>query len=360
MEYLRLFKDLNRLGRQDGYAVGTESQIFDLYDDLIGINSDRDRKTYVIAHCHDEVIMSNGLRKNLLTLERDLTVNPNVHLILISCYDITDQLPKLPNLLFIPFIEYHAIYWPLYSDIEPADASKIDYRFLSLNKRADVYRQLLYYKFHKERWLDTNIFSYGCEDKWKGNMLDKASYDEMHAIARSFPSMQHLCTDVPRNGILVKGDVLLEQYSNGMFSKDPTWLIEKAWYDSTFCSVVIETNAGDVQINLSEKTFRCIAMQHPMVLFASPGTKKFLDRLGLDVGIDMQAWDHPGNNRLGDFMHVLDEINSYSIPVLTSTRYALKERLESSRKAYSEMHSKMLLKQDEMFELINDQLLRWR
>lgn len=358
MLYLDLFKKLGRM-RGPNITIGTETKIFESYDRLIGTLAPRDRKTVVVAHCHDEVIMSHGLRDNLANLDRDLERNPNVHVILISCYDIEQHLPRRPNFLFIPFWEYHGIYWHLYANTEPADPSKISKRFLSLNKRADVHRQLLYYKFYQMDLLDDNVFSYLCEDYVNGSLLDPKSYVCMHGMIKSFPGMERLTIDPPSQGKMLADDLLLQQYQSGNHAVDPTWVAHKQWYDQTFCSIVIETDAGDDHVNLSEKTFRCIAMQHPIMLFAAEGTNQFLGKLGIDITFDELGWDDMGELRLKNMFDKIEQLARIDMSMLRRMRYSMQEKLEQARKSYSILHGRIVTMEAAILQQVTAKINSW-
>ena len=304
--------------------------------------------------------MSHGLRNNLTNLGKDLMSNSNVHVILISSYDIQQHLPNLPNFLFIPFYEYHGIYWHLYENTEPADPTKISKRFLSLNKRADIYRQLLYYKFHHMGWIGDNIFSYVCEDQWQGTVLDPVQYRYLHSIAKTFADMQDIIATAPDRGMIIDHDPLLRRYQSNFNGADPTWLAEKSWYDQTFCSIVIETDAGDDQINLSEKAFRCIALQHPMMLFAAPGTTKFLGQIGLDVLFEPLGWHDEGSARLRNFFDKIESLAKLDMPELVSMRHGMQERLEHMRRAYSVLHGRMAGMEAMILDQITAKIESWQ
>lgn len=352
MRRLDLFKKLDNLRLNPNVFVGTETQIFADYD-IIWAGG----KKLIIAHCDDEVILSKGLRENLSTLSLDLMSNPDTFMIYISNLDIEEHLPKIQNFLYIPFIEYHGKYWNLYKDYEPSEPSKVSKRFLSLNKRGDIYRQMLYHKFHDRDWIKDNIFSYLCEDQIDGKKFDRNTFDALQASIELLTHVEN--KSAPCCGVQIDDDKLYDSYSAGWKKVDPTWLIEKDWYDQTFCSVVIETDAGDQFPNLSEKTFRSIAMQHPLILFSAPGTINLLSKMGIDLDPKMMEWENNKQTRINHFFNALEQINSKSIDELIQDRMAMLPQLKVLRREYSILHGKIEQKEIDIYDQITAKMREW-
>lgn len=352
MRRLNLFKKLDHLRLRSNVHVGTETQIFS--DSNLLWSSG---KKLIIAHCDDEVIVSRELKDQLPTLAMNLDSNPDTHIIYISNLDIGSNLPKCQNFLFIPFIEYHGIYWELYKDHEPADHNKVTKRFLSLNKRADIFRQLLYYKFYHRGWIADNIFSYLCEDRLDGKRFDQDSFVYIQSLIAALDNIEH--DSGPCCGIQIEKDELYDRYARGWRKVDPTWLVEKDWYDQTFCSVVIETDAGDAFPNLSEKTFRSIAMEHPLILFSAPGTVSLLSKMGLDIGPLVMGWESNKPNRINHFFNALETINGKSMDELRQERVAMLPQLKVLRREYSKLHGQIEGKEIEIYDQIQSKMIEW-
>lgn len=345
VKHLLIFRQLDLLSNPQ-ILVGTESDIFDSYDEWAYSTN----KKLIIAYCHDEVIMSYGLRKQITNLEKDLANNPNIHLIYISMYKYPLPL-NLQNFHFIYFPEWHGIYWDYYKDVEPANTNKIEMKFLSLNKRADVYRQLLYYKFKYENWIDHNIFSYLCEDSLFENLNSCTSFENVDKIIKyRFPNI-NLPTPNEKS-VSIKNDYLLDQYKALLGTGDPTWSINKEWFDKTYCSIVIETDADDNYPNLSEKTFRAIVMQHPLLLFGSEHIKTTLKSLNLDIEIE---WDE-GPNRFNNFLSEIDNIGNTDIDILRKNRIKMMDKLIHLRTEYSKLHGKIEIKEKEILSYVLNQI----
>lgn len=52
------------------------------------------------------------------------------------------------------------------------------------------------------------------------------------------------------------------------------------WYNSTCFSMVAESNVRTDVVDISEKTFKCFAHQHPFMIFGCPGTLDHVKNLG--------------------------------------------------------------------------------
>lgn len=361
--FLPLFKNLHNLTKNTNIKVGTESDIFNNYDLFIKTKPANNEKNLIIAHCFNEVIVSNSLIDRMHDLEKDLENNPNIFLILISCYDIAQSLPKKNNFLFLYFPEYHGIYWNLYKDIEPSSVHTINKKFLSLNKRADIYRQLLYYKFYSAGWLNDSIFSYLGENYLNGNLNDREYFNEIHSMIKTRNEFEVYSKSFPNNFAKIDNDYLLDKYTNKIIESnstvDATWLVNKNWYDLTFCSVIIETDADNLFPNFSEKTFRAISMQHPMYLFSSLPTVQSLKDLGLDLGNEIHKWHTDKPDRFNCLIESLENVVNTSIDDLKLQRIKLQEQLEYLRKQYSNLHGRIEKKEKIIFEKVLAQLQEW-
>lgn len=74
-------------------------------------------------------------------------------------------------------------------------------------------------------------------------------------------------------GIFLPGDII----ENGdVFQRH----FNPDWYNSTCFSMVAESNIRTDIVDISEKTFKCFAHQHPFMVFGCPGTLNHVKNLG--------------------------------------------------------------------------------
>lgn len=357
MKRLKLFDLLDTLSNDSTIHSGTESEIFENLENIIARSDGK--KTLLIAHCHDEVIMSYGLRRHINNLKNILAQNPTIHIILITMYPYKD-LPSIDNFMHIYMPEWQGIYWDLYSGLEPTDGLCINKKFLSLNKRADPYRQALYYLFYSHDWLNNNIFSYLCENAISDNIADDVSWLKMHSIALNLLKGQDI--KIPSDIChYVKDDNLLQIYRNKVKVQgiDPTWLIERSWYVDTFCSLIIETDSDDLFPNLSEKTFRSICMQHPISLFCSIPSLSYINSLGFEQDGFSYISDFNECDRFSAYIRHIADIAKATLADLTELRIHMQERLVWNRSVYSKLHGKLKTRETEILEAVKAQILKW-
>lgn len=59
--------------------------------------------------------------------------------------------------------------------------------------------------------------------------------------------------------------------------------VNPAWYDDTFCSVVVETHTNTDKVYVTEKSFKPVAFYHPFMVLAAPGHLTKLKKQGFET-----------------------------------------------------------------------------
>lgn len=313
----------------------------------------------IISHCCDIAIVNENYHEIMNQISQDLDTYDNFRFIFITslpyCLPYTDSysLPKHQRFKWIYFPEYNGIYWNLYSDIEPLYPRPVKKHFLSLNKRADLYRQILYYTFSANNWLEKSYFTYLGEDKFKGTLFSKDAVSNIDQIIER-DKYKHLLTHTHQQFLNLPNDKLLSDYNNGfniITEPDPTWSVDRGMYNESFCSIVIETDPSSQFINISEKTFRTISIKHPLILFAVPSTYKWLVELGIDYDIffpDCMSWDNGTTpfNRLDNLIDFISKFEQTTLKELEFLTYELDEKLEHIRLQYKHLYNSINQAQD--------------
>lgn len=294
--------------------------------------------TTLISHCMDQVSGFQHYDKikllNQLAKERK-----HLTFVIIS----VNQLDLCEEVVYYYFPEYHAIYWPLYESKTPIH-SKITHTFLSLNKRGDPWRQLLYKKFWKDGLLDKSYFSYLCEDANYGTLFDLATWDanikwaDTDFIPRFMPELEG---PWPSEFRILDNDTLLDTYMSEKFDLDPTWSIDEHLTNTSYCSIVIETDIGNELVNISEKTIRALALGHPLLVLGVAGTHQYLKDLGFDLLDDVfdNSFDQEPElyARFCKFLSSIDKIAVSDQVDVRSRCLANRQRVEELN---AEMHSR--------------------
>jgi hypothetical protein len=98
--------------------------------------------------------------------------------------------------------------------------------------------------------------------------------------------------------------------------------LEQCIIDSRI-SLILETYISDDHTVLSEKTFRCLQMPRPWLLYSSPGSVKLLRDHGIDVMDDYvdHSYDRINNNGQRHDC-VLDQLSTVANRTYTSKDYA--------------------------------------
>lgn len=355
------FDQLQGLYNKVRFISGPEIDIFEKYAEIVEQHKEEGIRTCILIHCNDMVIVTHYFRNLHERLHKDLKAHPNLEIILVTAfyYHFICPLPlELPNFTWIYYPEYNGIYWEIYCDTTPIDINEdVDYYFLSMNKRACMFRQALAYKFYDNKWFESSIFTYLAENKGHTNLFDIDSYKDIEEKVIE----KKLYSTIPQETIIVsRNDLLLNKYKvNNLMHKtvldkkifiDPSWEINREWYSKTYCSLVIETDPDNKIVNLSEKTFRSIMMQHPLYLFAINGTYDYLESLGLKLLPENLLW----NNgkvfyRFKIFLDYLDNLRPNSL------KDARKEKHQHSvhlRNCYYNVYKRMLVKQSKIEQII--------
>ena len=186
--------------------------------------------------------------------------------------------------------------------------------FLSLNNRASVNRQSLYYFFKKFSLLDRSYFSYHGD-------LERTKFATHKEISKTCVRggtpwyLKHLDLDNLNQQIplTISGD---------QFNKNDWSSGQDSYYTTTFCSVVTETYDTQPYPYFTEKTFKPIAFYHPFILLSSRHSLGALQDLGFQTFNNFWDEDYDqfeGNQRLEAIFHLLLEIGNWPIEKINTT-----------------------------------------
>jgi len=315
--------------------------------------ADTSTPTTLISHCMDQV--SGFQHYNKIKLLNQLA-NERKHLTFIVIS--VNQLDLCQEVVYYYFPEYHAIYWPLYKDMTPIQ-QEITHTFLSLNKRGDPWRQLLYKKFWQDGLLNKSYFSYLCEDDNYGTLFHNPTWHancewaDTDFIPRFMPE---LSGPWPDNFCELENDQLLSDYKKGneaVFVNDPTWSIDEHLTNTSYCSIVIETDIGNELVNISEKTIRAFALGHPILVLGSCGTHQYLRDLGFDLLDDVfdNSFDEEPElyARFCKFLSSIDKIANGEL-------VDVRERCLANRQRVKELHEIMHSRANEIVQSVCQRL----
>lgn len=364
---LDLFADLRSYhGIHEGHLFIScrEEIILNRYPEIKKLFADESiRSVNVVAHCADQAIPSHDLVEKLQEIKGDLAQHKKFKFVLIAAapYHWEIEFGNLKNLLYIYYPEYQGIYWPIYKDQVPLKPRPIKKHFLSLNKRADPYRQMLYYMFYENNWLDKSYFTYLGEDYLNGSLYSTERVDKIHnkwILSSFFSDLKQ----PPEKFRTLDEDKFLQSYKgtwNFYKDLDPSWHIDDRLYQDSFCSVIIETAPQHNIVNLSEKTFRCIAHKHPVLMFSAAGSYKFLQELGIDFGIYDTAiakWDTGKilDKRFLHFTDFLKNIASLDLKTLEMLTALIDDKTSYLREQYRHVYENMNFRQDAISQEIKD------
>ena len=355
---LDLFKTLDSYsGMHDGhfFISSHEENILTNYDDIRKLLENSELKSVnVVAHCADQAIPYSDFEKRFSQIKNDLNQYENFKFVLIvnSPYHWNFNFKIHENFLYIFYPEYQGIYWPIYKDESPISPRPIKKHFLSLNKRADLYRQILYYIFCQRNWVDKSYFSYLGENYLNGNIFSSQQFAEIDAAIKNSKYFGSL-TIPDKNFLQLDNDMSLDSYKEkSLISEfDSTWKPDINLFKNSFCSIVVETAATGNVVNLSEKTFRAIVYKHPLLLFGAPKTHQFMiESLGLDFGIYQDSiieWDVGNINdlRFLNFINFIEKIANLNVDDLTLLSKLLDNKTSYLRDQYRHVYNNMLTKQ---------------
>lgn len=169
---------------------------------------------------------------------------------------------------------FYAIYHgePVIEDIEPTRALNC------LIRRMDPMRQSWLYQLMRHGLLDQGYVSFTMDVSRHHDQREAEQSETAHEIfERQF--QQH-CQTFAAEHELIKNQVPYRSF-------DPTWDLDQVVLHSRF-SLVLETYFLDPRmITLSEKTFRCLKLPRPWIVFSTVGTVQHLRDMGLDVMDDI-------------------------------------------------------------------------
>jgi len=332
-----------------------EEEFFGSLDSIKSKLGSSDSNWTLISHCEDQVSGFQHLDQIVKLNQLADEYKDRVRIFVIS----VNKLNLSENIHYYFYPEYHAIYWPLYKSMTPVRPKSIDKLFLSLNKRGDPWRQVMYKKFWQDGLLDKSYFSYLCEDDNYGTLFHEPTWKanrkwaDEDFIPRFMPELEG---PWPDKFLELDNDSLLETYKSGEFNTDddPTWSADQHLFDSSFCSVIIETDIGNELVNISEKTIRALALGHPILLLGAEGTHQYLKDLGFDMFDDVfdnsfdQEWELYA--RFCKFINNVNKFNKYSSLALIHLKKSLYSRGMKNRAHLKTMYTKMHTKSREIVQ----------
>jgi hypothetical protein len=331
-----------------------EEQFFNELESLTQSLRQTDNKYVIISQCLDQVSGFRYYEKLPMISDLSIEFKNRVLFIIVSVHDL--KLTGLgPTVQYFYFPEYHAVYWNLYKNYN-SEYKTVNKKFLSLNKRGDIWRQLLYKKFYVDRLLDESYFSYLCESTNYGLLYHNETWEANREWLDDWIDNYHQPLNgkwPPKKYHELENDTQLNQYkdkfsnTSHIFSDvtDPTWQIDVELYNTSFCSIILETDIGNELVNLSEKTFKAISMGHPMLLLGAPGTNNFLKSLGFDLFDDIldTTYDQELDlfDRIIKFFCSIDKIQKKPLNELDLLKCQLIERGKDNRNQYKLLYATM-------------------
>jgi hypothetical protein len=165
---------------------------------------------------------------------------------------------------------FYAIYHgkPDYADVEPIRA------FNCLIRRMDVMRQSWMYQLVRRELLDQGYVSFTMDVSRHWFQGDATNKETAHDVFdRQF---REYCVEFTEEHEYLKSLLPYRSF-------DIDWDLDQVVMNSRF-SLVLETYFLDPRmITLSEKTFRCLKLPRPWIVFSTKGTVQHLRDMGLDV-----------------------------------------------------------------------------
>jgi hypothetical protein len=200
----------------------------------------------------------------------------------------------------------------------------LDKTFLSLNNRANWPRQALTQFMLQYDIMKNSYFSYHCQDREK--IGQRNVFDECNSIIGKTWFNHRI--DNEKLYEMLPITTKIDKFNSN------DWTIGNSiYYESSFCSVVLETYADqNFDPFFTEKTMKPLAFGHPFLLFSSAGALQKIKHLGFETFSDCfdEEYDrieHP----IERFEHILREIirlNSLSKEEITSLHLKLIPKLE--------------------------------
>ena len=307
-----------------------ETNFFENLEKLCERVRQDDMPTVLISSCQDEVDGFHHHKKLPILEQYAEELGSIILFIIVTCNDL--KIKPMHNIELHYIKEFHSLLNDAYQDII-LNHQNLTHKFVSLNKRSNAWRQLLYRKFWQDGLLPHSYFSYLCEDRLKGTMYHKLSWQ----INQSWLDKHYSGPWPDQKFCSLDNDELLEKYinMNDVAGKDPSWKANSNMYEHAFCTVVLETDIGNQQVNISEKTIRSLAIGHPLLVLGAVGTVQHLRDLGFDMLDDVFDFTYDQEpdifKRVEKFFHSIDQIASLSYNDLSEIRTRIQPRLQHNR-----------------------------
>lgn len=200
----------------------------------------------------------------------------------------------------------------------------ISKHFLSLNNRASWDRQSLLYLIEKFNLQDKFHFSYRCQNSSRNGYISE--FDKLHQLIGDAWYNQGLDT----SSIKARLPLVLDTLN---YSREKN--ISPEYYNSSFCSVIMETFQRPSDPINTEKIIKTIAHGHPFLLYGSDGHLKFLRDLGFETFSDVfdESYDLIADPvlRLEAMFREILRISSWSLEECSNTLKKIKSKLLHNR-----------------------------
>lgn len=346
---LPLFDWIARNKNNSVFVVNEDDCFYDLESVL-----EQAKQKKLIIHCRDCVgpISTIQMEEKFVHLISSNRTSDDLFFVSVNHYP---ELENFKNYFYFP--EYHAYYYSMYQN-PILDDSVLNKKFLSLNKREDISRQLLYMKFYDSNLLVDSYFSYLGEDTCWGELNQFHQWDYNYQLLTEWNPEIASWKIPPTKYVRIEDDQLLSLYETQRKNPalDPTWMPNVHWYQTSFCSVICETGTSANKPNFSEKTFRSIMQGHPFVIVGATNSISMLKNLGFDTFDDII--DH-GYDQIDDFFwrqmkafESIDRIASESYQTLHDLKKHLLPRRIFNIENYKRLNKEMLIKQELILEKV--------
>lgn len=192
------------------------------------------------------------------------------HYIILSVHDIDQSIKEEYKDFFSLIVEPDLYFYfvKIFQSSRVKHSIKTKH-FLSLNGRADFFRQSLYYFFIKFSLLDKSYFTYiGDTSRSTLNVdqINEIIKDKSPWYAKNL-SYDKILGTIPYT---IENHDHREHYKNN----------EEFLYQDTFLSIQLETYAIEKYPYFTEKTFRIISNRHPFIIHGAKNSLEFLKDMG--------------------------------------------------------------------------------
>ena len=284
---------------------------------------------FSLVHNKIIVLLYLGEYHTYTWMEQVLCTSKNYHkktgridnyFVVLSCHKYPESLLKeYADYLSVIFVPSLYIYYT--NIIAPAEIArtKKTRHFLSLNSRASVNRQSLFYFFEKFSLLDRAYFSYLGDCR-------RSDFDSIESISKSIGKpwyAQHLDLAAVHQKIPLR--IADDDFKDTDWGTGPD-----KFYQDTFCSIITETYTAEPYPFFTEKTFKPVAYFHPFIIDCNPGGLQLLRDMGFKT---FSAWwdesydNLAGNHRLTSIFQLILEIGNWSIEKLNQVTAEMQEVL---------------------------------